>query len=135
MKRYDVHVGDLMSTALVTIRSNESIQEAHAEMAIGVFRHLPVVDDRGHLVGMLSDRDILSALHGRKPRNVAEVMSRDVITTRVNTPAYSAAQTMLDNKIGSLPVLDSSGALVGIVTQTDFLDVARRALVGLPLER
>ena len=45
---------------------------------------------------------------------LGEVMSRDVITTRANTPAYSAAQTMLDHKIGSLPVLDSSGALVGL---------------------
>jgi CBS domain-containing protein len=135
MKRYDLSVGDLMSTALVTVNASESIKEAHAEMEVGIIRHLPVVDDRGRLVGMLSDRDILAALHGRKPRHVADVMTRDVITTAADTPAHVAAETMLARGVGSLPVLDSTGALVGIVTITDFLAVARRALLGLALDR
>jgi CBS domain-containing protein len=124
-----------MSTALITIKASESLKEAHAEMELGVIRHLPVVDDRGHLVGVVSDRDIQSSLHGRKPRHVAEVMTREVISTKVDTPAHTAASLMLDYKIGSLPVIDNAGALVGIITQTDFLDLSRRALLGLPLER
>jgi CBS domain-containing protein len=135
MKRQDLTVRDLMTTALVTIKADETIKEAHAEMELGVIRHLLVTDDRGRLVGLLSDRDILGALHGRKPRRVSEVMARDVITTRIDTRASTAAQIMLDRKIGSLPVLDDEGALVGIVTQTDFLDVAHRALLDLPLGR
>jgi CBS domain-containing protein len=135
MKHHDLIVGDLMSTGLVTIKATESIKEAHAEMELGIIRHLPVVDDRGRLVGVLSDRDILASLHGRKPRNVGEVMTRDVISTTIDTPAHTAAQIMLERQIGSLPVLDSADTLVGIITQTDFLDVARRALLGLPLKR
>jgi CBS-domain-containing membrane protein len=42
---------------------------------------------------------------------------------------------MLDHQISSLPVVDETGALVGLITQTDYLELARRALLGLPLER
>jgi len=135
MKRYELRVRDLMSTALLTVNADETIAEAHAEMEVGVIRHLPVVDDRGRLVGVLSDRDILGVLSSKKPRKVADVMSRDVITTTPEANAHVAADLMLDHKISSLPVVDDTGALVGIVTQTDYLELARRALLGLPLER
>jgi CBS domain-containing protein len=135
MKRYEICVQDLMSTALLTVNASETIAEAHIEMEVGVVRHLPVVDDRGRLVGVLSDRDILRALASKQPLRVADVMSRDVITTSPQAHAYTAAGLMIEHKIGSLPVVDEAGALVGLVTQTDFLELARRALLGLPLER
>lgn len=135
MKRYELRVQDLMSTALLTVNAGETIAEAHAEMEMGVVRHLPVVDDRGRLVGVLSDRDILRVLSSKKPVRVAEVMSRHIITTRPEANAHVAADLMLEHKISSLPVVDESGALVGVVTQTDYVDLARRALLGLPLER
>lgn len=124
-----------MSTALLTVKAAEPVSEAYAEMAVGVIRHLPVVDDRGRLVGVLSDRDVLRAFAAKQSSCVADVMSRDVITTRPEANAHTAADLMLDHKISSLPVVDDTGALVGLVTQTDYLEVARRALLGLPLER
>jgi CBS domain-containing protein len=135
MKRYELRVRDLMSTALLTVNASETVAEAHAEMELGVIRHLPVVDDRGRLVGVLSDRDILRALSSKKSPRVAEVMSRDVITAPPEANAHVAADLMLDHKISSLPVVDDTGALVGLVTQTDYVELARRALLGLPLER
>ena len=50
-------------------------------------------------------------------------------------PAFEAASMMLDNKISSVLVVNDDDKLVGVVTQTDYLEVARRALLGLPLER
>ena len=47
MKRYEICVRDLMSTALLTVKASEPLSEAHVEMEIGVVRHLPVIDDRG----------------------------------------------------------------------------------------
>ena len=135
MKRQELRVSDLMSTALITVNSGEPVKEAHAEMQIGVVRHLPVVDDKGRLVGVISDRDVLSWLSSRKPCRVADIMTRDVITVRPDAPAHEAAVMMLDFKISSLPVTDDAGALIGMVTQTDFLELARRALLNLPLER
>ena len=135
MKRQDLTVGDLMTTNLLTVNINETLSEAHAEMEIGLVRHLPVVDERGRLVGILSDRDLIGAVHGKKPRRVADVMTRHVVTTQADAPASDAATKMLDHKIGSVLVVDDEETLVGMVTQTDYLEVARRALLGLPLER
>lgn len=133
MKPYDLKVADLMSTALLTIKASESVTEAHSEMELGLIRHLLVVDDRGKLVGVLSDRDLLSA--SKRHRKVAELMSRDLITIRPEAPASEAASLMLDHRVGSIPVVDGHGTLVGMITQTDYLDLARRALLGLHLER
>jgi CBS domain-containing protein len=60
-------------------------------------------------------------------------MTHDPVTVRAEASAHVAAQIMLDRKIGSLPVVADDGRLIGLVTQTDFLDVARRALLSLPL--
>jgi CBS domain-containing membrane protein len=135
MKPHDMTVADLMTTNLQTVNASESITEAHAEMQIGLIRHLPVVDDRGRLVGVLSDRDLLGVVASRKPRKVADVMTRHVVTTQPDAPAAEAANMMLDHKIGSVLVVDEGDTLIGMVTQTDYLEVARRALLGLPLER
>ncbi|MDQ3367161.1 MAG: CBS domain-containing protein [Myxococcota bacterium] len=56
MKHRQLTVSDLMTTNLTTVNVTESIKEAHTEMELGGIRHLPVVDDRGRLVGVLSDR-------------------------------------------------------------------------------
>ena len=108
MKHHDLKVADLMSTAVVSVRANEPVKEAHAEMEIGVIRHLPVVDDRGRLVGVLSDRDILRSGHAHKPQRVAEIMTREVMTVRPEDAAHAAATAMLDYKISSLLVVDDT---------------------------
>ncbi|MEP6863462.1 MAG: CBS domain-containing protein [Deltaproteobacteria bacterium] len=122
-----------MTTALVTVKASDNLVSARSEMEVGVFRHLPVVDDRNHLVGVLSDRDVLH-LRGTG-KHVADVMTRDVMTVKLDAHAFEAASIMLDHKIGSVLVVDDTGALVGMITQTDYLDLARRSLLGLPLER
>lgn len=135
MKSYDLSVSDLMSTAVITASASETVKEAHADMQVGVIRHLPVLDDRKRLVGMLSDRDVLRAVGAKRHGKVADFMTRDVVTIQPGEPAHLAAQLMLDHKIGSLPVVDEEGTLIGVITQTDYLELARRALLGLPLER
>lgn len=132
MKARDLTVSDLMTTRLITVNASEPIKEARAEMEIGVVRHLPVIDDRGRLVGVVSDRDLLSSPRAKR---VADVMTRDVVTTRPEVSASEAASVMLDNKISSVLVVNDDQLLVGMVTQTDYLELARRALLGLPLAR
>ncbi len=129
--RSELTVSDLMTTQLITVKASEPLKEARADMEIGVIRHLPVVDDRGKLVGVISDRDLISKRTGK----VADVMTREVITTRPEVAAFEAASLMLDHKISSVLVVNDDNLLVGMVTQTDYLEVARKALLGLPLER
>ena len=133
MKRNTLTVNDVMTTAVVTIRVHELVREAHADMELGMFRHIPVLDQRGRLVGILSDRDILRSLARGSSVTVAEIMTRNPFTVKPETGAHLAAQIMLDRKIGSLPVVTDEGQLVGLVTETDFLELARRALLSLPL--
>ncbi|HEX5064211.1 MAG TPA: CBS domain-containing protein [Kofleriaceae bacterium] len=132
MKPTELTVADLMSTNVITINASDPIKEGRADMDLGVIRHLPVVDDRGRLVGVVSDRDLIAPKRAHK---IADVMTRDVMTARPETPAFEAASMMLDHKIGSVLVVNDENKLVGVVTQTDYLEVARRALLGLSLER
>lgn len=132
MKHYDLKVSDLMTTSLMTINASEPLSEAKIDMEVGLVHHLPVVDDRGRLVGIVSDRDIVRRSDKKR---VADVMSRELVTTRPDSPAHLAASMMLEFRIGSVPVVNEDGALVGVVTITDYLNLARRALLNLPFER
>lgn len=126
-------VEDIMTTGVMTLRAKDAIGHADAEMKLGDFRHLPVVDDRAHLVGIVSNRDVFRAL-GRSGRAKAvpvwEIMARNVVSVRPETPAHVAVDLMLKNKIGAVPVIGEDEQLVGIVTETDFLAIAREALLS-----
>jgi len=133
MRSIDLRVSDIMSTGLVTVKASDNLTSARAEMEVGVVRHLPVVDDRKRLVGVVSDRDLLHVRAATK--HVADVMTHHVITILPDAPAAEAASLMLNERISSVLVVDDGGTLVGVVTQTDYLELARRSLLGLPLER
>jgi acetoin utilization protein AcuB len=99
-------------------------------------RHVPVVDG-GRLVGIISDRDVKSALAlSRGPegaessRTASQVMTRDPITIAPMFPVEEAAQLMVVNRISALPVVEG-GRLVGMVTETDLLQLLSRAMGAL----
>ncbi|HTS79599.1 MAG TPA: CBS domain-containing protein [Myxococcaceae bacterium] len=119
-------VGDLMSTALIVVRDTDTISVADAQMRLGSIRHVPVVDPRQNLVGILSAGDVLLALaRGKKSVRVGETMTRNPVTVSVDTPVHEAIELLLQHRFGSLPVLGTDGHLMGIVTDTDFLEAAR----------
>ena len=121
-------VGDLMSTALIVVRDSDTIGVADAQMKLGAIRHIPVVDAKQNLVGILSSRDVLLALaRGKKTIRVGETMTRDPVTVTPDTPVHEAIELLLEHRFGSLPVLGTDGHLMGIVTDTDFLIAAREA--------
>jgi CBS domain-containing protein len=126
-------VSDLMTTSLVTVKPGTALSHADAEMRWAGIRHLLVVDDRQHLIGILSNRDLLGALarSGGKAVHVVDVMTRNVRTVTAEVSARRAAALLLEQKIGCLPVVGDDGQLVGIVTETDFLRVAYE-LLGRP---
>lgn len=130
--RENTNVSDLMTTAVITMKPEDTLDAADAEMKLAGIRHIPVVDDRNHLLGILSDRDILREFHrrGAKKLNVREIMTRRVHTIREGAPAHEAARIMLEYKISAVPVIGQDQQLVGVVTETDFLRVAHDALGG-----
>lgn len=125
-----VSVADIMSTAIVAVRDTDTIGLAKVEMDVAAVRHLPVVNEEGQLVGIVSIRDVLTAMAKApgQPVHVGHVMSRHIRSVGPKTPAHQAARLMLDAKIGALPVVDASHALVGMLTETDFVEIAEKAL-------
>jgi CBS domain-containing protein len=123
-------VADLMTTALMTVTPEESIESVAFEMKVANVRHIPVVGPHNRLVGIVSDRDILRASSESADRPIAEIMTRQVRTVRPQDPARRALEALLANRIGCVPVVAEDRQLVGIVTETSFLRLAREALAG-----
>ena len=128
MEQRTTTVADIMTTALMTVPPDESIESVDFEMKFANVRHIPVVGPHNQLVGIVSDRDILRAMRGPQARPIAEIMVRQVRTVRPEDPARRALDTLLANRIGCVPVVDDNRKLVGIVTETSFLHLAREAL-------
>jgi acetoin utilization protein AcuB len=120
-----------MSHPVITIKPDIPIHDALNLMRKESIRRLPVVNDRGQMVGIVSEMDILHAnpsdatslsvweLNYLLSRiKVSDVMTRDVVSVVVDTPIEEAARIMADSKIGGLPVM-RDGDLVGMITETD----------------
>ena len=124
-------VGQFMSTELFTVRPSDLVDFAAAMMDWEHIRHVPVEDDRGNLVGLVSHRSLLrlvgqaGAESSTKPVLVESIMKRDPVTVSPETPTLEAIQVMRQNKVGCLPIVDNQ-KLVGIVTERDFLEAAAR---------
>lgn len=126
-------VKDVMSPRLLVLQANASIGRAQAEMRLARIRHFPVVNKADELIGVVSERDLFRAI-GAGPKGkslaVGQIMTTQIQTVQAAQPAHEAARLMRSHKIGMLPVVTSGQRLVGIVTETDFLAIAERALAG-----
>ena len=126
-------VKERMTRNPATVKPEDRLQEAISKMERGHFRHLPVVEDGGKLIGMLSDRDIRLirpslAFVGKEDatiqlRSIAVQQAAvfDPIKVRYDTALKEAAELMLRWHVGGLPVVDEGGKLIGIITYTDLL--------------
>lgn len=102
----------------VTIRRGSTVKDALDMMAEYHIGGIPVVDDEGHLVGIVTNRDL--RFERRLDRNVDDVMtSENLVTTHMRTDLSDAAQILQENKIEKLPVVDSDNKLVGLITYKD----------------
>lgn len=133
-------VRDWMVRDPLTISPRATMAEAKAALEAHRIRHLPIVD-AGHLVGMLSDRDVLLASMPRPRREanhpdallqlvrVEQVMTREPVTVAPDAPIEEAARLMLDRRFGALPVVEGE-KLVGIISQGDLLKALVQLLQG-----
>ncbi|MEZ4440515.1 MAG: CBS domain-containing protein [Polyangiaceae bacterium] len=125
-------VGQFMSTDLFTVRPTDPVGLAARTMEWRQIRHLPVEDDHGKLIGLLSFRDLLKliAKSGTSTEEVVveDIMCAEPITVRESTPTLDALAIMRENNIGSLPVIDDQRRLVGLITVYDLLEIAGQVL-------
>ena len=131
-----------MTWPVTAIAPTDTLAFAEQLMTVERVRHFPVVDG-DVLVGLLSHRDILAAaistlqnpsdevdFEAKRKAHVAEVMRGEVETVTPDQDAVEAADRILSQKIGCLPVVDERHHLVGIVTEADFVAIARVLLAG-----
>ena len=134
-------VTETMRTDLIAIREETTLADALSLMEKGSFRHLPVVDESGKLVGIVTDRDMRSA----KPstllsdedyrrtydevmqHTVGEIMTRNPLTVAPYFTLQDSLLVMRRKKVGALPVVDEDGRLKGIMSTRDLL----RAFVNI----
>lgn len=152
-----LRVSDLMTPQPVTVSPRDTVLTAIELMRDSRIRHVPVVEDDGELVGILSDRDLASApavIVRRRPAEetlqgddeeiesreavralpVEDVYIRDPETIDEDADLSEAARILLENKFGCLPVMRGN-ELVGIVTESDFVRFVLGQLEGEPEDR
>ena len=142
-------VAEIMTTELITVSPKTSLQEAIQIIADRKISGLPVVDDEGQLVGIISETDLTwqatgveappyvmfldSVIYLQNPakhnqevhkalgQTVAEAMSEKPTTIKADRPVREAARIMHEKKVRRLPVVDDNDKLIGIITQGDVI--------------
>ncbi len=126
-------VGDYMTRDAVCFRDTDLLRSAVEAALARRIRHMPILDAEGHLVGIVTDRDVKRVLPSPLSATAADdyeaildttplvrVMTREPLTVSPQTPMIEAVGILLTNRIGGLPVLEN-GHLVGILTERDAL--------------
>ena len=138
-----MRVEDVMTVEVLTVRSDTSLKDAAEILAGRRISGLPVVDAENHVVGVLSEGDILFKERGVQEkkgvlerwldlplpdvaakldaRTVGEAMSAPAVTIARKRPLTEAANRMIDESVNRLPVVDEDGKLIGIVTRADLV--------------
>ncbi|MBH8552431.1 CBS domain-containing protein [Nostocaceae cyanobacterium CENA357] len=142
-------VADVMSHSPIVVRAETPLKEAVQIIAERRISGLPVVDDVGKLVGVISETDLMwqetgvtppayimfldsviylqnpatyeRDLHKALGQTVGEVMSKNPVTITPDKTVKEAAQLMHDRSVNRLPVLDSEGQVIGILTRGDII--------------
>lgn len=128
-------VGERMSHPVISVQPDVSIQDALYRMKAENIRRLPVIDRRGALVGIVTERELLHASPSDATSlsvwevtyllsriKIEDIMVKEVITVTENTPIEAAARIMTDHRVGALPVVRGE-RVVGIITETDLFKI------------
>ena len=131
-----IAIDEFMTAEPYTLRETHSLSDARKIMTERNIRHIPITDDDRHLLGLVTQRDVLAATvptskqqtksaphEGDADIKLSDIMVRDVSVIHQNDSLRQAARYIRSHKYGCLPVL-SQNRLVGIITDSDFIDIA-----------
>lgn len=141
-------VQNWMTTDVVSVGPDTSLLKVGKLMKDHHIRRIPVVDENGQVVGIISDRDVRDASPSKATTldmyemhyllaelKAKNIMTAKPITVKPTDTVEQAALVMLDNKVGGLPVVDDSGKLVGIISDHDvfkaLVDITGARMGGL----
>lgn len=134
-------VRDIMSQPVQTVRPTSPLRDVIHLMEAHGIRHVPVIEgDTGHLLGLISHRDVLRSQEGSLSGAPSDeqvqmnrwiesrwVMTKEVRTVHPDTTALEAARLIRSHGYGCVPVVEH-GKLVGMVTEADFVDYAIQSM-------
>lgn len=122
-------VGQFMVTDLFTVHPDDLVDFAASLMEWEHIRHVPVEDDQGKLVGLVSHRDLLRMVARGKREGipVREVMKADPFTVTPETSTTDVIRMMREHQVSCLPVIKDD-RLVGLVTERDLIGVAAQLM-------
>lgn len=130
-------IEELMTRNVVCARPEMSIREAAAQMRAHNIGSLPVVEEK-KVVGIVTDRDLTlrGMAEGCNPNvtNVADLMTKEVVTCRPEDSLQDAEQIMHDRQLRRLPIVDGKGELVGYLTTAKVARNESNAQVGRVLK-
>jgi predicted transcriptional regulator len=116
---------DLMSPQVIVAKENTNAEQISARLLAGEFNGVPVVDDNGAVVGIVTALDILKALQGGKKLN--EMLARDIMTpnpstVKKDTPIEEIIRILVEKEIVLVPVIEgNNNKLIGVVARLDIL--------------
>lgn len=115
---------EVMHKRVIAVRPEAAGRDLVLKLLAGTFSGLPVVDDNGIVIGVVTEFDLIKAQQeGKNLETVKaqEIMSRPPITVRESTPMEEIIATMMEHRIIRVPVVKENGQLVGIISRSDLL--------------
>ena len=123
-----ITIDEFMTTDPCTLRDTNTINDARQIMTEKHIRHIPITDSENHVLGLVTQRDVLAATEpsaGNSDSGIrlSEIMIRNVRVVHQSDSLRQAAMYLQAHKYGCLPVVSDDG-LVGIITDSDFIAIA-----------
>ncbi len=117
---------DLMSPQVVVAKENTNAEQISSRLLAGEFNGVPVVDDNGAVVGIVTALDILRAIQGGKKLNTMlarDIMTPNPSTVKKDTPIEEIIRVLVEKEIVLVPVVedDNNNKLIGVVARLDIL--------------
>lgn len=125
-RRLVIFAEEIMSHPVVTLSDKMLYGEAWQKFQLHKFHHFPILSESKHLIGIVSDRDMLAHAVLHETENEPEhpinaLMSKSVVTASPKTNIREICQVMLSQYLGAMPITSMSGDLLGIITRSDIL--------------
>lgn len=126
LRRTYMRVKDLMSTSVTCVKPDTSIEQAARQMKQENIGSIPVCSDRGEVLGIITDRDIVirSVSNENRPKIVQEIMTKNLVVAEPGMDTHQAALLMAKYQIRRLPVVENN-QIVGMLAMAD---IARKPI-------
>jgi CBS domain-containing protein len=121
----NLNAHDLMSPQVVVAKENTNAEQISARLLAGEFNGVPVVDDNGAVIGIVTALDILRAIQGGN-KKLNTMLARDIMTpnpstVKKDTPIEEIIRILVEKEIVLVPVVEDNNKLIGVVARLDIL--------------